>query len=162
MYFSVHLLLFRDQIISVASWYMLEVTCSFCKCGQLWFTGSLYCLLSWDIVVKPPNQQKPETGFESLTYSILSFTWYIFQETYLLEPMQKNFKKINSSKLELTFPSGCGTLGRYTTTESSFCPGLNWITSGYEDREVEWGCKLKPEKILQTWGITRKKTLTKS
>ena len=28
MYFSVHLLLFRGQIISIASWYMFEVTCS--------------------------------------------------------------------------------------------------------------------------------------
>ena len=30
------------------------------------------------------------------------------------------------------------------------CPGSNWVCRGYEDREVELGCTLKPENNLQT------------
>ena len=102
MYFSVHLLLFRDQIISVASWYMLGVTCSLYFSANVGSYGSLgHSIVYCHEIVKPPNQQKPETGFESKSnIQQVSFTWYILQENCLLEPMQINFRKINSSKRE--------------------------------------------------------------
>ena len=99
MYFSVHLMWFLDQTISDPSWYYAEghvVLLFLCKCGQSWFTGSLCCLLSRD----SKTTELAETGnglWESLTYRNVSFTRYIFQETYLFKPMQMNFQKTSKS-----------------------------------------------------------------
>lgn len=124
-----HLLLFRDQIISIASWYMLGVTCSFYfsvnvgSCGLLGHS-IVYC----HEVIKPPNQQKPERALRRSNIQQCQLYMIHFPRN-LFNLMQMSFKKINSSKREeysnLTFPSGCGgTQPRKARHEKTYCGAL--------------------------------------
>ena len=128
MYFRVHLLLFRDQIISVASWYMLEVACSFYfsvnvgSCGLL-SHSIVYC----HEVIKPTSQQKPGRALRRSNIQQCQL-YMIYFPRNLFNLMQMNLKKINSSKLEkysnLTFPSGCGGQPRKACQGKTYCGAL--------------------------------------
>ena len=122
-----HLLLFRDQIISIASWYMLGVTCSFYfsvnvgSCGLLGHS-IVYC----HEVIKPPNQQKPERALRRSNIQQCQLYMIHFPRN-LFNLMQMSFKKNKQLKawgvqqFNVSF-----RMWRYTTTESSSWKNLLW------------------------------------
>lgn len=129
MYFRVHLLLFRDQIISVASWYMLEVACSFYfsvnvgSCGLL-SHSTVYC----HEVIKPTSQQKPGRALRRSNIQQCQL-YMIYFPRNLFNLMQMNLKKINSSKLE-KYSNKFNVSFRMwrATTESLSWKNLLWST----------------------------------
>lgn len=129
MYFRVHLLLFRDQIISVASWYMLEVACSFYfsvnvgSCGLL-SHSIVYC----HQVIKPPSQQKPGRALRRSNIQQCQL-YMIYFPRNLFNLMQMNLKKNKQLKAwEVQQFNVSFRMWRYTTTESSSWKNLLWST----------------------------------